>query len=120
MLEEIRLLRQKFERDLQDSLAKQAFERTTAVVNWLSPSHQEVSREHQRHTASRERNPGSCKWILKESAFQHWFDLIFCPTPMLWISGKPGSGNNYHLNLITTEPKANASWQANLCWLHTL
>ena len=68
-LEEVRLLRKKYEDDTQDRIARRTLERKTAVLNWLSPSSREISFTHENHIATREANPGSCEWVTKQAVF---------------------------------------------------
>ncbi|KAH8173584.1 NACHT domain-containing protein [Sarocladium implicatum] len=103
VLEEIRLLRQKFAQESENRLAERALKRRTAVLNWLNPSFREVSYAHESHLEARSNNPGSCEWIMEQNAFQQWYDLVYCRTPLLWISGKPGAGKSVVASYIVEQ-----------------
>lgn len=70
------------------------------VKKALSPS---VLAQDRYDEIKREHTPGSGDWILSEDALQDW---ISSKTPILWVSGNPGSGKSFlAYNIISYIPE---------------
>ncbi|OAL28588.1 hypothetical protein AYO22_02782 [Fonsecaea multimorphosa] len=58
---------------------------------WLDLKGQDREQNDLFECRSRARNPGTCAWILENSAVRSWLDPEDS-RPQLWLRGKPGSG----------------------------
>ena len=67
--------------------------RRNAVYTWIKPTNMENDQEYLRRI--RVAYPGTCSWLLNDGTFQEWFDQqsnIAILPKLLWLNGKPGSG----------------------------
>jgi hypothetical protein len=67
--------------------------RKQAVHAWLKPT----DMENEQYFLARVRAecPGTCRWLLSDETFKRWFDPECTDTAvpkLLWVNGKPGSG----------------------------
>lgn len=102
-VEEIRNLQRLAEKRFEEQRSEDLDRRRTAILQWLSPASSETV--HERHLAARATNPDSGAWLLKHDRFEKWFDVNFCSTPLLWLSGKPGAGKTVLASRVIEEAR---------------
>jgi hypothetical protein len=86
------------------------------TIGWLDLKGQDREQDEllDRYLTSRE--AGTCEWILRHPSLSTWLDDNE-QEPMLWVNGKPGSGEQLHL-VSLYDLKINTVIKAKLCWLH--
>lgn len=65
------------------------------IIKWLAPTARDASYYvDDFETASKDRHPGTCEWILRRPEFQQWIDCDDTDPQvrMLWISATAGAG----------------------------
>jgi archaellum biogenesis ATPase FlaH len=65
-------------------------EATSAVLSWING----IMTTDDFNKAARDRQRGTCKWILARTAFKNWKDGISAPS-VLWINAPPGYGKTF-------------------------
>ncbi|KAL2206930.1 hypothetical protein CC79DRAFT_1358704 [Sarocladium strictum] len=96
--EDAQLSRRKADIDLEELKAANLSRRRDAVLNWLSPA--QSNEIHERHTTARFDNPNAGKWLLENAAMKEWLHPRYCPTPLLWLKGKPGAGKTVLASVV--------------------
>jgi len=65
--------------------------RSRALHSWLKPADVESDQYH--FSKLRAEYPGTGKWLLKQKAFEEWFNPQYANVPpLLWLNGIPGAG----------------------------
>ncbi|KAI6553144.1 hypothetical protein MCOR04_010777 [Pyricularia oryzae] len=96
----IRANAEKYFKELKDGENRR---RREVVFRWLSSA--DVEAVHEQRVDARAWSSQSCSWLLQAQLFQHWFDPMYCQTPLLWLNGKPGSGKSVLASLIIEEAR---------------
>ena len=78
------------EADYQCRTIEEERHRRITVRNWLSAA--SVDTDQEKGVNARKDCPGSGRWLLEHNCMQAWFNMEFCATPLLWLSGIPGAG----------------------------
>lgn len=98
-MSEARKARQQQDKSRTESVDKsrtiEESKRHREIIRWLAPSARDASYYvDDFRTASKDRHPGTCEWILRKSEFQQWIDSDGTDPQvrMLWISAIAGAG----------------------------
>ena len=84
------------EKNIEDRERQEAAEmhrKHLEVLQWFSAADTTTSDQEQ-HTRIRREYPGSGHWILKNEKVRIWQEDDTPPSSILWLNGKPGSGNS--------------------------
>jgi hypothetical protein len=90
ILEETQKLSRIAEADLQERKMRDSRQKRQAVNAWLAASRMESI--HERHVKARSQDSESGHWLLEKQLFKQWIHPTYNITSLLWLNGKPGSG----------------------------
>lgn len=106
------------QKSLEDSItleSQRATEQLQAVLNWLGTEVQ--TQKDKLDWLNARSHEGTSAWIAKHSKFRSWLQRGR-GSPVLWIHGKPGSGQFAKLAETLLQFNANVKYKANLSWYH--
>jgi hypothetical protein len=86
--------REKTERDADEYERRRKMAMIHEVLEWLSAD--EDCQENVLHRLSDSRQDGTCNWILSVPRLQSWVSTD-TNSAIIWIQGKPGSGENFKI-----------------------